>query len=345
MTVPNNERRARRALSILALASSLAFAPSPGVARADTTPQDRAVAQSLYDDARALMSAGTFAAACPKLEESQRLDPAPATLFHLADCYEHVGRTASAWAAYLDVAAISKRNGRAEREQVARDKANALLPKLSKLAIDVPASSQAPGIIVKRDGSVVREGQWGTPVPVDSGKHVVDAAAPGKLPWHGEIAVTEEGKSANVSVPKLEDAPPEAVAATPAPVGPSTSAPPAPVTHSSTQKILAVAAAGAGVVGLGLGSVFGLQALSKNSDSNASGHCANDVCDGPGKQSRDDARSAGTLSTIGFVAGGVLLAGGAVLWFTAPSGEGVRVSPTVGLGAGGSYGASLDARF
>ena len=40
----------------------------------------------------------------------------------------------------------------------------------------------------------------------------------------------------------------------------------------------------------------------------------------------------GNVSTVGFIAGGVLLAGGAVLWFTAPKGN-VAITPAVGPGA------------
>lgn len=47
--------------------------------------------------ARGLVQKGDWAAACPKFEESERLDPGIGTLYHLADCYEHVGRLATAW--------------------------------------------------------------------------------------------------------------------------------------------------------------------------------------------------------------------------------------------------------
>ena len=65
---------------------------------------DTAAAQSLFSDARKLMLAGNFADACPKREESEKLDPGMGTLYNLGDCYEHVGKTASAWAAFDEVA-------------------------------------------------------------------------------------------------------------------------------------------------------------------------------------------------------------------------------------------------
>src|SRR6516164_3682204 len=102
------DRTIRRKLgsrhAALATGVLLAALTVPAVAHAQASPQDQAVAQSLYDEAKTLMNAKNFVQACPKLEESQRLDPSPATEFHLADCYEQVGRTASAWAAFLEVA-------------------------------------------------------------------------------------------------------------------------------------------------------------------------------------------------------------------------------------------------
>jgi hypothetical protein len=44
----------------------------------------------------------------------------------------------------------------------------------------------------------------------------------------------------------------------------------------------------------------------------------------------NDTRSAGNISTIGFIAGGVGVAAGVVLWVTAPS----RAGTSVGIGPG-----------
>jgi len=72
---------------------------------------------------------------------------------------------------------------------------------------------------------------------------------------------------------------------------------------------------GVGVAGVALGSIFGIMAMG---DKNGA-HCdASGACD-PGKLS--DANSAATISTVGFIAGGVLLAGGAALVLFGPSGS------------------------
>src|SRR3954470_4044560 len=57
-------------------------------ARADDTRVDRAAAQALFDQAKELLARDNVTGACPKLEESQRLDPTSGTLINLADCYE-----------------------------------------------------------------------------------------------------------------------------------------------------------------------------------------------------------------------------------------------------------------
>jgi TPP-dependent pyruvate/acetoin dehydrogenase alpha subunit len=97
-------------------------------------------------------------------------------------------------------------------------------------------------------------------------------------------------------------------------------------------------------VGLGVGTVFALQAMSKNSQSNSSG-CEGDVCDGDGMQLRRDARSAGNVATVGFIAGGVLLAGGVTLILLAPKASAPQVGLAAVVGPNGMSSVSMTGRF
>src|SRR5271156_4908852 len=115
---------------LLVLLATLAARPAFAQSRAS----DVAAAQALFDDGRALMKAGKFAEACPRLEESERLDSGPGTEVNLADCYEHAGRTASAWAEVEVVADSLRARGKHDREKSARARASVLQPKLTKLA-------------------------------------------------------------------------------------------------------------------------------------------------------------------------------------------------------------------
>src|SRR3954469_8263227 len=103
--------------------------------RAEPTSSDKAAAEGLFSDARRLMVAGKFQEACPKLEASQRLDPAVGTVLNLADCYERSGRTASAWMEFLEAASAARQSGSADREAEARGRASALESRLSYLVI------------------------------------------------------------------------------------------------------------------------------------------------------------------------------------------------------------------
>jgi hypothetical protein len=341
--------RTRAVLSLVAVLASVTLPVAvPRIAFAQASPQDQAVAQSLYDEAKRLMAAEKWSDACPKLEESQRLDPTPVTEFYLADCYERAGRTASAWTTFLDLAATEHKNGgakSADRERVARDRAKALEPKLTQLVIDVPPAARVAGLVVKRDGEVVREGQWGTPLAVDPGKHTVEASAPGKLPWTTSQDVQSPGASTTVHVEALADPPVTAPPVTPgpAPTQPGAALGSAPGADtgaggSSPLKTVGLIVGGVGVAGLVAGGIFGALALSKNSAAN-SGHCGGSLgsanqCDATGVSDRSDAVSFGNVATIAFIAGGVLAAGGVTLWLVAPSGH-VQVAPAVGQNGGG----------
>ncbi|HQP34128.1 MAG TPA: hypothetical protein PLI95_03075 [Polyangiaceae bacterium] len=318
-------------------------------AGAEPTAADRATARALFDEARALVTQSKHAEACPKFEESQRLDPGVGTMFNLADCYEGVGRTATAWTTFLEVASKLRAEGQAEREKAARERAAALEPKLARLSVMVPEAARIPGLVVRRDGGEVGAPVWGSAVPVDPGKHTIEASAPGKKKWAESVEV---GASARISVtvPALQDEPAAATAPVVpsggAAVGPAATAPAGGLAvtppsadadkagDGSTQRLVGLIVGGAGVIGLGVGGLVGLGAKSKFDDSGD--YCIGNRCSQQGVDLRSDAVSQGNTATIIGGLGLAAMVGGAVLYFTAPSGK-KRASSnatTVGLGPG-----------
>jgi hypothetical protein len=309
---------------------------------------DKATAVELYDAGTRLVADGKYAEACPKYAESQRVDPQVGTLLHLADCLEKNGQTASAWAAWRDGAELAAKRGDA-RETVARDRASVLEPKLSRLTLSV-ATPDVAGLEVTRDGASVGKALWNTPSPVDPGKHEIEATAPGKKTWHQSVQVAAE-HSESVAVPALEDAPLDAETATApasANAGASRSADGDSVVHDTgdgtSQRTVGLIAGGVGLLGIGAGAYFTIRRSGYLSDRD--NVCPSTVnCTAADLEKNDqltkDARSATTLSLIGYGAGGAFLITGIVLYVTAPkasSSARLRVTPwlsssSAGLGA------------
>ena len=303
-----------RLLAIACLAACTALADAtPARAQAE----DQATARALFNEARALMAQRHYREACPKLEAASKLYSGSGLLLNLADCFEHVGRTASAWTEFGEAASTADRAGRTNDKAEAERRQAALEPKLSKLAIQVTAA--ASGLVVNRDGTELSRGAWGTAVPVDPGDHAVSAAAPGRTPWSTSVSVTQAGKTFTVQVPELDaaapamTAPPPAATTQAAPTPPGTSEQPlvvsapdaSPASYWTGRRLAGFALTGVGVVGMGVGGVLGLAAKSKYTTAQGES----------GAPRHDDSASAvstGNVATVVVAAGAVLAAGGLV---------------------------------
>src|SRR5690349_4110243 len=134
MTAGRTPPAVRGALAVVAWIAGVAVS-SPAAAEPPTAGE-QAVAEQLFLEGRRLVAEGRYAEGCRKLEDSQRIDPAIGTQFHLADCYVLTGRLASAWSQFLHVAGAAHAAGQAPREQIARRRAAELQPRLSFLRVE-----------------------------------------------------------------------------------------------------------------------------------------------------------------------------------------------------------------
>jgi hypothetical protein len=312
----------------------LALVTSSGMSLAQT---DKAAAEALFREGMRLSKSGNHAEACSKLEESQRLEPSLGVQYYLADCFEKVGKSASAWANFVEVANKARLAGEAAKEQTARKRADELEPKLAKLSVEVEGG-QLPGLTVRRGPIAIGAGQWGVPVPIDPGTYELTASAPGYQDFTKSIEV-KAGATVVEKIPALEAAPASVapIAATPAPAPlASPPPPPEPPPVSSTQRTVGLVVGAAGVVTLATSGVLGLMAKSANSSSKEEGYClADDTCSDQGLDERDRALKLADAATVVSIIGAVVTTTGVVLWLTAPSSR--REAPAsarLGVGPG-----------
>jgi hypothetical protein len=253
-----NSRRLRTRTAALLVGLALASSASRVGAQANT---EVALAETLYRQARELSATGNYAEACPKFAESYRLDAATGTLLNLAACHEAEGKTATAWIEYSDALAASRRDKRAVRVKYAQDRMAAIEPKLSRLTLLVPAETDEPELQLSLNGTPVGRAARGVATPVDPGRHVVEAKAPGKKPFRVEVEVLPNADQKTVTIAKLEPLPPDATPAAPVAAVPVNQAPaqqPLPVRDQATTRPTPLSVYIAGGVTLGLAAAAGV---------------------------------------------------------------------------------------
>jgi hypothetical protein len=332
----------KRSRPVAASAFAVLFVLAPN-ARAEMPGDTETRAQELFDEARALMRDGRYSEACPKLEESQQLDPGGGTLLNLGICHENQGRTATAFRELTDALALAGRDSRADREKTASKHLDALAPRLSRLTVQVSSDVACLDFVVKVDDIALAPDDIGKAAPLDPGKHHVTAAAPGCQPWSTEFVLGPVADQREVSVALLANTPsttaPSGV--TPIPVAPpATPRPlaPAPMEHvgydsGSSMRVTGYAIGAAGIAAVGVGAYFGISAvvLKNRSDSACP---TGDGCNTPkGVTDFDDAKTHAHIADIAIGAGLVAIGVGTYLVIRAGSKE--KPAHTVGLSIGG----------
>lgn len=312
---------------------------------------DKAAAEALFDQGVSLLRSKDYKEACVKLETSQRIEPAVGTLLYLGECYDRVGRTASAWATFREARSLAQSSGQADRARIASQRADKLEPELAYLTITVDAGARVPGMVVRRGGEVIKPDLYGVSIPADPGEVSIEVSAPGYAAYTTTTTLVARDKS-SVLVPALQalpgspprpnaavDEPRAAPDGLPEPLPHELVRPLPPATGSNTGRIVAYVMGGLGVVGVGIGSYFGVQAYRKNRDAENKYRCSGSVCLDPGGlRLTEDALDRAKVSNIALAAGGGLLALGVVVYLASPNGRqsGLAVAPSVA-----SSGASL----
>lgn len=300
----------RRRLSGVVLAALMFSAVMSAVEWAAAQPTDAALADSLFQQARELMKEEKWAQACPKLAESQRLDPKLGTLLNLAVCHEREGKIATAHSEFRSLQTLASREGQQKRADFAKERMAALGEKLSHLVIAVASPA---GVTVSLDGKEMTAAAFGVPLALDPGKHEIVAKAAGKKPWTKTVEVPPEKSEIRVEVPELEDeaaSPPAPEPVKPAPVKPEPVKPePVPPPEEGGTDLMWLAWTGFAVGGAGLiaGAITGGISLADSSE--ILDQCDGDACP---RRLEDDISGAETLANVSNVAFAVGALGAAV---------------------------------
>jgi hypothetical protein len=316
-------RLKQSAWATTALLLACAVAPRHAHAEGSANP---AVAEALYEEARTLMKQGKLDQACPKLKQSYDLDPGGGTLLNLAECYEKQGKLASAWSSFKEAQVQAQRDGRPERVEYAKKHIAAIEPKLSKITIAVPSDANTPGLSVQLDGAELGSAAWNLAVPIDPGSHELSAAAPSKLTYDKHFEIAASSPSTTLTIPKLDDAPVTPAAAPPRAIDPDVEkkAVPSEAAPGNSSRTVGYVLLGAGVVGVGVGSYFGLHAFSKWTE--RKDDCAHG-CTPDAKTAGDAASSSALISDIGFGVG-LIAAGVGTYLILSPKHESEATSAT-----------------
>ena len=199
------------------------------------------------------------------------------------------------------------------------------------LVVNDSAGNDAAGVKVVMDGQPLAGGASGAAVEVDPGEHRFTVEASG-LPTSEKTVVVREGEQNRHVLVTLGTASATSTArssTSPSPASPASPASPGSPSGGSSQRTIGLVVGGAGVVGVVVGTIFGLVSKSTYDQVPQSCRDASGPCSSHDAQHGEDAHSQATISTVGFVAGGALLAGGAVLYLMAPTGA-VTVATRVG---------------
>ncbi len=294
-----------------------------GATGAHAQPGDAAAqADTLFQQAMELRNAGNDAAACPRFLASKQLAPAIGVTLYLADCYQRVGRNASAWREFREAEKLARAKND-KRADVAAQRATALEPTLDRLTVSAPPQAAKAGTEVNVDGASLAQEFWGNALAVDPGDHVVTVAMDGQPARTYVAHVDANSPSVVVRVGEAEPASTPAPAAATADVTPPAE-PASPSDRRLAGRIAGVGLMLAGAAGIGVGTWL---VSTKVQDIMPDGV----VCD-PHLRAH-----AIPEAVVGFSAGGVALISGAVLFYVnRPGRTEVSLGPTMVPGGGGA---------
>ena len=338
-----SKRGARRAAVLSSLACAVVVA-LPGVALADPSAADTAAARSLGVEGFKLAAAGNCAEAVDRVARSEALHHAVSVLEKLGECQLKVGKIVDGVESLRRAARERLAPDAPPAYIAAQEEAKRALADATRRLAHVNISVSGPptsAVSVTIDGTPMATASLNTDWPIDPGDHVIAASAPGFLSATSTVHSVEGGSNPVALTLKEgphETPPPPAAGASAAPVAAVPLQPPPPPAASSHTAAYVVG--GVGIAGLAVGVAGGLIALGDKSS--LSSACHNGACPESSASTLSGGQTAGTVSTVGFIVGGVGLAAGVTLYFVHLGGSATDAAPAahayLGPGSAGVVG-------
>lgn len=285
----------------IALGTGLLLYVGQGAAWAQTAA-DKASADALFDKGQKLIrkpnDTAAWATACELFDASVKKFTQLGAQIALANCYEKIGKTASALGAFRAALSTATKIHDSRQQRIEQD-ITALEAKLSKIVIRLETINRVTGLTVKCDGVEITPAEFGSAVPIDPGEHVVEASAPGRIAWSTRMSIPSTPGIVEIPIPILEKVP-----------------------HlDNSQRIRRISSyiIGSGIAAVGVSAIFGTVAYVKWNTAEKN-HCYDaDRCDPRGLKLAHDARTWGHMSTGTFLFGAGAAAAGTIIWLTARS--------------------------
>jgi tetratricopeptide (TPR) repeat protein len=340
----------RSSRAALATAAFTLFSLIAIHAGAAPTAAQKAEARELSREAKEAYKERRYADAAEAYRRVLKLYPSVDFKLDLARALVGAGKLLEATVVLSEIQEKPAKSPAARRNQATAARLqNQLEPRIPSVRVVVTGPKARDVRALIDDQEVSTKGE----VPLDPGKHVVAAEAPGfqraeqelnlaqgarekvelaltrggapdKKPESQDKKTDDEDKKAGTQEKKTDDQEKKADVQDKKPdAAQADKKPDAAQADKKSQggsKVPAIVAFGVGGVGVGMGAVFGLLSISETNEAKKS--CQDNVCRDPDAlATRNAALRNGNISTVSFIAGGVGIAAGIALWIIAPGGS------------------------
>jgi hypothetical protein len=286
---------------------------SPALAQTDS---DKATARELAKDGADALEKKDFARAADRFTRADKLFHAPTLVLGLARAQVGLGKLVAAQENYHSILREELPPNAPEAfvqaQADARKELVALTPQVPWVILSVEGARDLSQAKVKIGEDLVPPAALGVKRAIDPGEHTVHVELEGYVPVEKRFTVAPgvtEAVTITLAPATPHHAPPKST------VGPVE--PPPSEGLFPHQNAVGIALLGVGSAGILVGAVTGGLALQKHTDLEAAG-CTPEGCPASQQEALASYHTMGTVSTVGFITGGVGVAAGLVLVLTAP---------------------------